>query len=141
MSNTVLPPTIEEEKIPPGFSKGFDVGLGSVVAEGMERNVVPDIMVVLPCNPGGARDRGMVVGPGITRTGVPPMTCVEKPADWPAGSGGELPRIEFMMAPIEWGDGSGFEGGVCIGAVGVLVGAVSSSCESDGAGVAMMSGM
>jgi hypothetical protein len=112
-----------------------------VVDEGTERKVVPDITVVLPCSPGGARDRGIVVGPGITRTEVPPMTCFENPADWPGGSGGEFPRMEFMMAPIELGGGSGLEGGVCFGARAALVGTVSPSCVSDGAGVAMTLGI
>lgn len=52
--STVLPPTIEEAKIPPGFGSGLDAGFGSVVAEGTERNVVPPITVTLPWSPEGA---------------------------------------------------------------------------------------
>ena len=57
---------------PAGFGNGFAAGLGSVVADGTDRKVLPPITVIEPCRPGGAWFSGIFVGPGITRTGEPP---------------------------------------------------------------------
>jgi hypothetical protein len=48
ITTTGLPPTTAVEKSPPGFGRGFSVGLGSVVADGTTKKLVPPISVVLP---------------------------------------------------------------------------------------------
>lgn len=80
----------------------------------------------------------MVVGPGITRTCVPPITWVE---NWfPPGAG--PPVMEFIVAPVEVGGGlewlSG--GGDCAGAAVALV-FVSPNRPSGGPGVATTFGI
>jgi hypothetical protein len=44
----------------------------------MTRYGVPLMVVVTPVKPGGATDKGTLVGPGITNSGVPLIIVVEK---------------------------------------------------------------
>lgn len=57
-------------------AKGLDgdvgfAGAGTIVADGTARKVEPPITVMLPDSPGGARERGMFVAPGMTKKGEP----------------------------------------------------------------------
>jgi len=49
---------------------------GTEVELGITRNGVPFMRVVVPVRPGGASERGMLVGPGMRRKGVPFMIVV-----------------------------------------------------------------
>src|SRR6266536_383874 len=76
---------------------------GTEVAEGMTRNGIPDIKIVLPVRPAGAPATGIVVGPGIRRNGVPPMvTVLPRPGGSPAaGTVVELGMTKTGVPPIE----------------------------------------
>lgn len=55
----------------------FAGGFGMNVAPGTTTIGVPPIISVFPAMPGGASERGILVGPGIMRNGEPPMFTVD----------------------------------------------------------------
>jgi hypothetical protein len=77
LMGTVVGPLITSSVVPPmTVMLPGRVGPGTDVELGTRRKTVPEIMDVMPVKPDGARDKGMLVGPGMRMYGVPKMRVV-----------------------------------------------------------------
>lgn len=78
ISGTVVEPVITSSVVPPMIVMlpGREGRAGTDVELGITKNNVPDTIDVVPTRPDGARDKGIVVGPGIRMKGVPETSVV-----------------------------------------------------------------
>jgi hypothetical protein len=89
------------------------------VALGTARKVVPSMIVVAPCKPSGALDKGMFVGPGITRKGVPLIMLVVPTGGVPwtwmlVGAGTAMNGVPPMIVKLPVRPGGAFATGIFV---------------------------
>jgi hypothetical protein len=90
------------------------------VALGTARKVVPSMIVVEPCRPGGALDKGMFVGPGITKNGVPLIILVVSAVGFPCtwmlvGAGTAMKGVPSIIVKLPVRPGGAFATGILVG--------------------------